>query len=525
MKKLAGLKKASLGILLMISIILSSFISLSSSAAEHNDLGVKSKFKRSSHTIQYEKGNKKFEIRSEGEIVISDDDKNVIAIKGDGFLEITTKSFGSKRKIVIESDNSGNLIRKYYVGFSKKEFDPAGKEWLAKILPEVVKNSGIGAKSRVDRFYNKGGVSSVIEEVESMDSDYVKSIYVNLLMTKEIRPNELVSILDMLGKQIDSDHYLSQILMKNQKQFTSNDKSSEAYIDAISNLESDHYITTVLKKVIKDESISDKDLNKVFKIFELVESDHYLTTIMNEYLKYRTQDEQTLKQALEFAKQIESDHYKVELIKGIIKKSVATDEFSAENFLPFISEINSDHYVVLITNMLIEKMMLDEKGISEVLNLSNQIESDHYKLQLYYKILDNNTLSDDTYKKFYAQMSEIESDHYKVEGISKIISTSKGELVYVDELLELVDGIESDHYATIVFKMIAKQNKLSDDQLVKIFELASRNFDSDHYLTEVLVAFSRRVKDSSDSVKTAFQECAKSISSDTYFGRAMRSIR
>ena len=526
MKKLAAIRKAILGIIIMGSIVLSPFMSPTSSATELNAYsGISAKFKRSNHNIQIQTGNKKFQIRTEGEIVISDDDKDIIAIEDGGFIEITTKSFGSKRRILIESDFDGILVRQYYVGFSKKDFEPDGREWLARILPEIVRSSGIAAKSRVERFYNKGGVNAVINEIERIDSDYVKTIYVNLLMDKKVNKSELVAILEMVGDEIDSDHYMSEILMKNQKQFTAYDETSEAYINAIRNLDSDHYITTVLKKAIKDESISDLELKKVFKVFEMVESDHYLTTIMRLYLTHRTQDNESLAQALKFARQIDSDHYKVELIKGILKKSVPTDQFSAETFLPFISEINSDHYKVQITNMLIEKMMHDKRDVSAILDLSKQIDSDHYKVRLFYKILDDDNLSDESFKLFYAQIREIDSDHSKTEAIKKVISKSNGELVAFNELLQIVEEIKSDHYSTEVLRLISKQSKLTDDQLIKIFDIASLNIDSDHYLTEALVSFSRRVTDSSERVKAAYRECAKSIKSDTYYGRAMKSFR
>jgi len=91
-------------------------------------------------SIKYSKsGFDKFVLKYEGEITLSDDDKDVVAISDGGYLEIKKSVFGSKRKVVIESDAHGRLLKKYYTGFSQKAFEPEGRKWLAEMLPDIVR--------------------------------------------------------------------------------------------------------------------------------------------------------------------------------------------------------------------------------------------------------------------------------------------------------------------------------------------------------------------------------------------------
>jgi hypothetical protein len=230
-----------------------------------NNVSISSTTKKGVRTYHVKNGQKDFRIEYEGDITLSNDDRDITGVSRGGFIEIKKSSFGTKRRILIHNE-SGTLVRKYFVGWSEKPYNTAGKKWLADILPEVLRTTTIGAKGRVDRFYRKGGASNVLAEVSKMKSDFVKSTYIKLLLEKNLTTSDMVKTIESAGKHIKSDHYVSQILKSNQKAFLKNDSTILAYIEATKSIDSDHYITSVLKKVIEDSSISDKQLGSLLEI-------------------------------------------------------------------------------------------------------------------------------------------------------------------------------------------------------------------------------------------------------------------
>jgi hypothetical protein len=86
-------------------------------------------------------------------------------------------------------------------------------------LADILRSTNVGAKSRVDRFYNKGGANKVLSEIKKMDSDYVQSAYFKILLKKDLSTEETVKTLELVSSLMDSDHYLSAILRKNQQLF------------------------------------------------------------------------------------------------------------------------------------------------------------------------------------------------------------------------------------------------------------------------------------------------------------------
>jgi len=420
----------------------------------NNSYSVNSSHNNGKSTIHVKDNGKEFKIEYEGEITLSDDDREITGISDGGFIEITKSSFGSKRRVYIEADRNGNLSYSYYVGRSEKNFNPEGKEWLAEILPDVVRSTTIAAESRVERFYAKGGAKAVLNEIEEMDSDYVESRYFSLLLDHNLSDSELVSVIETAGNTIDSDHYLAQILKSNQKAFLSSSRTIDAYIDASKSLNSDHYMTNVLKQVISDRSISDDQMAKLLDMTKSIDSDHYLTNVLTEIMDNRELNTQNVTRIINLSKDIGSDHYKTQVLKKVIReKNIPNNAYDA--FLNTLSDINSDHYASEVIKLLFEsELKADSNSLSKLLTLvKNNIDSDHYSTTIY-KMLAKQNLNEE-------------------QLITALNSTS---------------NIGSDHYMSDVLLAFASQVNRSSERVKSAYKAAAKSIGSDHYYGRVAKA-------------------------------------
>ena len=387
----------------------------SSNIFSQTSYSINSNKKNGKSTISIKNNGTDFKIEYEGEFTISDDDKDIIAISNGGFIEIKKSSFGSRRRVLIESDSNGKLIKSYYVGGKEKNYIPEGKNWLAEILPEVVRSTTIGAKSRVARFYKKGGINSVTNEIRQIDSDFIKAKYFELILTYKLSSKELVSVIEQVGNQIKSDHYLAEILKSNQRAFLANSETVNAYIKASGNIKSDHYLASVLKKVINDKSISDAQLGKLLEISKNINSDHYLSEVLTEIMDNRTLNSNNVTKIINLSKNINSDHYKSQVIKKVINENnIPTSAYEA--LISTIGNIKSDHYITEVIKELLDKKLGSNKkaldGILEIVN--NNRSSDHYATVIYKKIAKQN-LTEDQLITVLNFVKSINSDHYLTE--------------------------------------------------------------------------------------------------------------
>ncbi len=362
--------------------------------------------------IRYKSKTSNFELEFNGDIKISNDDKDILSISRGGFIEIRKSSFGNRRRILIEANNAGQLTKSFYVGRSEKNYNTEGKTWLAEILPEVVRTTTIGAESRVDRFYLKGGANSVLTEIGNLKSDYVKSTYFKLLIRKKLTNSELVSVIKKAGSEIRSDHYLSGILQENQKAFLANDKTIAAYVQAAKSIQSDHYATNVLKKLINDSSINDNQMGALLEISKDIKSDHYMTNVLKEIMDKRTLNEKNTLAIINLSKDIQSDHYKTVVLKKVIdKKDLPINAYTA--YMATLSDVRSDHYTTEVIKKLLDTK-LDTKTSSLIALLTlvdENIQSDHYTMTIFKKLA-KQRLSEDQLIATLKAASTIRSDHY-----------------------------------------------------------------------------------------------------------------
>ena len=430
-----------------------------------------------------------YKIEYEGDFELSDDDTDIVSISRGGYLEISKTTFGSKRRVLIESEAGGKLAKTYYVGRKKTPFDPEGKAWLAEVLPEIVRSTGVGAKSRVDRFYKQGGVSAVLDEVEMLDGSYVKAMYAKILLEKDnLSGSDLSSILDRIADEISSDYYLADIMKSNSDDFLKNEVSAQSYLNAINEISSDYYSAAVLKEAIGNSNVSESHNATLIKATRNIGSDYYMSSTLQE----------------------------------ILKKKQLTDELLTE-LIAASKEISSDYYHSQLLSEAIEQEGLSASGLNQLIDAVSDVSSDHYMTTVFSKLLDEPIKEEVLVKIMHVIEHDLSSDYYASSVLGKAIEEQVITERVMQAFSEALEEISSDHYATEIIRKVADNDKLGEKQLIRLLEVIS-HISSDHYLSTSLSALAPRVSEGSEALKNAYRKAAKQISSDTYYGRAMKAI-
>ncbi len=110
------------------------------------------------------------DVRLDGEVEFTDDDRGIRGISEGGRLEIRYRDGLQRRRLVVRPDSQGGVRYDYEVRGRDHEFDAEGREWLAGILPRIIRETGIGAEARVARILARDGVAGVLEEIDRIES-------------------------------------------------------------------------------------------------------------------------------------------------------------------------------------------------------------------------------------------------------------------------------------------------------------------------------------------------------------------
>ncbi|MEM9001561.1 MAG: hypothetical protein AAGB24_14960 [Bacteroidota bacterium] len=429
-----------------------------------------------------------FSVEYRGDITLTENDTDISAISRGGYLEIKKSAFGNRRRIFIEPDNSGGLIKKYYVGGAQKHFDGEGKKWLEEILLEVVRNTTLGAEKRVERMYRKGGSYQVLREVGYIRSNHVKARYIKLLLDKNPKSSDLAAVLNVVGEEIDSDHHRADILKHNASLFLASESATAAYIKATGKIDSDHHKAEVLKTAVRNGSVSETQLKSLFVIVKDIDSDHHKASVLLEVMKNKPLSPNNVKLLVNTAKDINSDHHKA----TVLKKALSSNQLSGDanhTLLKSIENMDSDHHMASVFSVFVRNE-LDAAVLSHMLRLiGDEMTSDNHKATVLKLVVEKQGIENHGLNDFIYALHEINSDHHQAE----------------------------------VFKKLARK-KYSDVQLVALLK-ATESINSDYHKAESLISFSSTVGQKGTAVKDAYRDACDDINSESHFGRAIRAIQ
>ena len=130
------------------------------------------------------------------------------------------------------------LNRSYSVGWSTKPIDDEGRAWLARTLPQLIRDSGIGAGPRVARILRQGGPQAVLTEIGRIHSDGSKRVYLEQLFSQAtLKPSDLKDAAKLI-RNISSDGDKAQVILTFDANYFATDLRSYLF-DAAESINSD----------------------------------------------------------------------------------------------------------------------------------------------------------------------------------------------------------------------------------------------------------------------------------------------
>ena len=205
-----------------------------------------------SWTIRVREGSCRLDIDLEGKIEFSPDERTVARVSPGGRLRILERRRGVERELIAKPGPGGAPQIAFELDGDAHPFDDAARAWLARLLPELFRQTGIDAHARVGRFLARGGVEAVLAESRLIRSDYVQRIYlVELLAQAHPGPQQVNRVVELGAKGIQSDYDLAELLVAALGSQGPAVVVGEAFGGACAAIDSDYDLRRVLVEVVK----------------------------------------------------------------------------------------------------------------------------------------------------------------------------------------------------------------------------------------------------------------------------------
>ena len=231
------------------------------------------KSKRTSGNFTWSHNGDKLEINYNGDVEFTDDDTDVKRLSPGGVMRIKEGGWFGGRTVDFQVDGTGAITRRYWVGMSEKPFDPEGRQWLAQTLPRFIRQTGIGARSRVARILKAQGPAGVLREISLIEGSWGKRLYFTELLETPLDPAATKQVLAQAGREIDSDYELASLLIDSADKLLVDNGTRQAYFEAARSIESDFEMRRVFSSALKHGPVASPLLANLLETSRSIDSD------------------------------------------------------------------------------------------------------------------------------------------------------------------------------------------------------------------------------------------------------------
>jgi beta-lactamase regulating signal transducer with metallopeptidase domain len=393
-------------------------------------------------------------IRTEGQIEFTDDDADVKSVSPGGYLNIEERRGWTTRKYEVTPTE-----RRYTVNGHSQPLDGDGRKWLAETLPQVIRDSAIGADARVKRILKQQGPAGVLDEISKISSDHAKRVYFGELFANgPLAADILQRAARQMGRQIASDGEKARLLMDVSATYLKDGSARTEYFDAIGTIASDGEHRRVLSNVLQKDGRTKETLLLTLKSAKGIASDGEKARLLMEAADTPSFDESVSTEYLATVNTIASDGEHARVLMALLRNGNASKE-TLVLAMKSAARISSDGEKARVLVRAADFYTADPAIRSVFFNAAGGISSDGEKSRVLMAILAKSNLDKEGFIELIRTAARIASDGEKGRVLRAVASTCPNDDTVVSALVQAVSTINSDgEYRRVMSAMLGRSD-------------------------------------------------------------------
>lgn len=503
-----------------------------------------------------------YKVKYSGYFEISENDKDILSISPNGFLEVEKLVFGSNRKLEITSDSKGKLKKAYYEGKTEKPFERDGQQWLSDILPKIVRSTGVGAEDRVARFYKNGGMKGLLDEIDEInnqnpaarnlyfvimvdqlkltDSDLQMAVprmkmvvsnstkgtlMRNILYKYDVSLKTAVEILKTTKTHSYNTERGSTLRVIN-SQFKEDDAFLDEYFEILEDMSINSEKGNVLKDLMQKNKLKSDTYERIFENLNHFSLMRERGAILLLAIDYMPKDATTIAAFNKAVENIDNNYY---ILKGEIMDAILNAQLNGNKASSSI--VNKDIIIQMLkttegiesnsqkglTLRKINRMLPADKEVynayqEAILNISDNIERYNVLLDFIFR----NSLDKDVYEMVFDVTGNISNDYQHAKGaiLRACLKNLPNDEALLDDFFDIVDNLNQNSTIEELLRLVVARDELAKSEYVTIRVIeASKKIDVDIETASVLLSL-KYYNPKSTNQSLAYEYAAKEIRSD-----------
>jgi len=456
-------------------------------------------------------------ITIDGTVEFTDDDTDIKSLSPDGRFRLEDGGLFSKRAYEVRADAGGHLTRSYSVGWSTKPMDDEGRAWLASTLPQVIRDTGIGAGPRVARILRQGGPQSVLTEIGRIHSDGSKRVYLEQLFSQAtLRPSELKDGARLI-RGISSDGDKAQVIITVDANYFTADLRSYLF-DAAASINSDGDKRRVLSDIVKKDGASLETLASAARAARHISSDGDKAEVLIEMASPYRPGGGVDMAYFEAANSISSDGDHARVLSRMLASHDDPDTLTRT--LTSAQRISSDGDKARVLKEAVIAYSEDASVRKAFFDAANSISSDGDHQQVLVSLAQKQGIGADTVGNIASSAQRISSAGDKARVLIELAGTDIDPAR--DAFFAAADSINSDGDRSRVLMVVLDKPGISSSLAVAAIQSAV-GISSDGDKARVLLDAAERYS-SDRGVNAALRKAVESLHSDGEYRTIMSRI-
>ncbi len=151
-------------------------------------------------------------VETTGDLSFDSSSAMVVPASEDAVFRVTETSSGFSRKLESSLDPDAEAKHRYWENDKAQDFDAGAHQWLADVLPRILRDTALLAEQWTAHLLEQGGVDRVLEEIALINSSEARRVYAEELLAQRDLSSEQVKKLIAELRQIESSSRLKEAL-------------------------------------------------------------------------------------------------------------------------------------------------------------------------------------------------------------------------------------------------------------------------------------------------------------------------
>jgi beta-lactamase regulating signal transducer with metallopeptidase domain len=462
------------------------------------------------------------DLRAEGEIKFNAEATGIQSISSGGYFEVNERQGATLRQVRVTPSGNG-LQYVYKVNGKQEPFEGDAKAWFSAFLLALERATGFAADARVPALLAKGGPTAVLDEINNLQSDYVRGIYFRKLLEQPNLPGPIVQrIITQAGERIGSDYEMARVLMTVNQQYELKDEASRtAFLTAAAKLKSDYEHSRVLIELMKRPNISRDNVNLALTSSSTIKSDYEKSRILLSLMDQKAFDPSLLDFYLKMVASIHSDYEKSrDLLAPMQKYSLSRDQVNL--MMDATAGMASDYEKSRLLVGLAQKGQFDEGQMANYLKVVDSMKSDYERSRTLLELMQRNSLSGASADKAIEDISRAASDYEKSRMLTTLLQSNKFDEGHLKSFLNVMDSMKNDSARSGCLIALIDHGKLNSASLARVLEATAR-IKTDFEKSRVLLTLVNRYP-LEGTLRESYIKVAESINGEFERNRALAAV-